>query len=167
LNSLQPQVKSLAFTLSRKFEEATGTPLVVVEGYRSPEEQTRLYEQGRSLPGNIVTWVKSLMSFHNYGLAFDLVPEVLRDKPGWDPKSSLWRVLGTLGEQIGLTWGGRWGTPDKPHFEFHPGLTIVEIKNHFLRTGEVLLSKILRPEILLLLLGGVFVFYQYFKRKVL
>ncbi|ANW96748.1 hypothetical protein AXE80_10880 [Wenyingzhuangia fucanilytica] len=47
---------------------------------RTPEEQNKLYAQGRTLPGDIVTWVKAWFSYHQYGLAFDIV--LLYDNDG-------------------------------------------------------------------------------------
>ena len=29
-----------------------------------------------------------------------------------------WEKLGALGESCGLTWGGRWKKPDRPHFQY-------------------------------------------------
>ena len=42
----------------------------VLEGFRTPERQKELYDQGRTKPGNIVTW--TLKSDHLWGLAVDL-----------------------------------------------------------------------------------------------
>ena len=50
----------------------------VVYGHRSPEEQNKLYQQGRTLPGGIVTYKDGYekLSKHNYSpsLAVDVVP---------------------------------------------------------------------------------------------
>ena len=40
---------------------------------RSFKEQEALYAQGRSLPGKIVTQAKAGLSYHNYGIAIDIV----------------------------------------------------------------------------------------------
>ena len=147
-------------------ESELGEEVQFVSGFRDPEAQKKLYEQGRSLPGKIVTWARPYLSFHNYGLAFDLAPVSLLSKPGWDPKNPLWGKIGRIAESVGLQWGGRFSTPDKPHFEFHPGLTIREVFDHFQKTGEVIVSKVLRPEILLILALGILAFYAYYQDKV-
>ena len=54
-------------------------------------------------------------SYHNYGLAFDVVEisngEALYTNPDWN-------LIGQIGESFGLAWGGRWLSPiDKPHFQ--------------------------------------------------
>lgn len=103
-----------------------GHPVRLVQGYRSLEEQTRLYNQGRTTPGNIVTNAKAGQSFHNYGCAVDLV----FIKEGYDANQSLWETLGVVGEKHGFEWGGRWkGFTDKPHFEMKKGYTLSDFQN--------------------------------------
>lgn len=44
--------------------------------------------------------------------------------PSWAEHHN-WDRLGELGEAQGLIWGGRWERfPDRPHFEYHPQLSI-------------------------------------------
>lgn len=45
----------------------------ITSGYRSFAEQNKLYAQGRTAPGKIVTNAKGGQSNHNYGLAIDYV----------------------------------------------------------------------------------------------
>ena len=71
---------------------------------RSDEEQARLYAQGRTTPGEIVTWVKH--SKHQDGKAFDVTA----------PIEDLKR-LGKIGKRIGLIYGGDWTQKDYGHFE--------------------------------------------------
>lgn len=55
-------------------------------------------------------------SWHNYGLAFDAVPIVKGSQA--DDKDETWLLMGIAGEEIGLTWGGRWeGFNDPVHFQ--------------------------------------------------
>lgn len=46
----------------------------IVQGLRSLEEQAKLYNQGRTTPGPIVTKAKPGTSMHNYGYAVDVYP---------------------------------------------------------------------------------------------
>lgn len=46
----------------------------IVQGLRSFEEQARLYAQGRTTPGSIITNAKQGTSMHNYGFAVDVYP---------------------------------------------------------------------------------------------
>ena len=50
-----------------------GMPVYIVSGFRSEASQSRLYEQGRTTAGNIVTYAKPLESAHNLGLAVDFM----------------------------------------------------------------------------------------------
>lgn len=78
-----------------------------IQGLRTVEEQDRLYAQGRSTPGKIVTWAKGGTSPHNYGCATDWV--VFEDgKPVWDLPMERWREYQNAIEKVGLRWGADW-----------------------------------------------------------
>lgn len=114
--------------LVRKFLsacKAAGHDVIITCGYRSMAEQDELYAQGRTRPGKRVTNARGGQSWHNYGLAVDVV--FLRDgKADWNGP---WEEIGRIGELLGLIWGGRFKSlPDRPHFEWHPGLTIARAK---------------------------------------
>lgn len=87
-------------------------PCYLVQGSRSPEEQQALKDSGRG-----VTNAPALLSFHNYGLAFDIVPAAYLNEPDWNPEGDLWPFIGALGKSLGLEWGGDWSDPDRPHFQ--------------------------------------------------
>ena len=100
-------------------------PVLITGTLRTFEEQATLYEQGRTKPGNIVTWAKAGESFHNYGIAFDFVP--LKDgKPDWKDLEAFRRV-GEIGEDLELQWGGRWPKKDRPHLQVSFGFTVHEL----------------------------------------
>lgn len=84
-----------------------------------------LISVGPQMNPNVVTNAGPGQSLHNYGLAFDVVPMVNGD-PNWDDKSpagiARWEKLGSLGESLGLEWGGRWHHPDRPHFQVSGGI---------------------------------------------
>jgi len=84
-----------------------------------------------------VTKAPALLSFHNYGLAFDVVPKAYMNHPTWNPEGALWPKLGAIGESLGLSWGGRWSTPDKPHFEFR-GAPITELKAYWEKFQQIM-----------------------------
>jgi peptidoglycan L-alanyl-D-glutamate endopeptidase CwlK len=91
-------------------------------GWRSFEQQARLYFQGRTLPGAIVTNARPGESAHNFGLAWDLAADGDKDKgglqPTYDPKR--YAILGEECERAGLVWGGRFTAVDMPHIQW-PG----------------------------------------------
>ena len=103
---------------------AVGLRVQLFEGYRSNARQAELYSHGRDVAGNIanpslvVTRAKPGQSWHNHGLAVDVVFSDAKNQPIWKGD---WSALGLLGEAVGFSWGGRWKSPDSPHFEFHPG----------------------------------------------
>lgn len=123
LGSLHDSIRVLAEALLAR-AEAEGLRLVLVSGYRSPEEQDLIYAQGRTRPGPIVTDVRGGRSWHNYGLAFDVAILSSAGKPTWPNDPPTWARIGAIGEGLGLRWGGRFPSPDRPHFEYHPGLDI-------------------------------------------
>lgn len=78
--------------------------------YRPQKEQAKLYAQGRTEPGKIVTWAKPGESKHNKCLseAFDIA--ILdKGKLNWDLESDAWKKAGEIGLRLGLEWGGTWG----------------------------------------------------------
>jgi peptidoglycan L-alanyl-D-glutamate endopeptidase CwlK len=124
--ALQPLVKRAAFNIVAEMEKL-GHPVRIVQGFRSQGEQNKLYAQGRTTAGNIVTNARGGESFHNYGLAVDFTFR----KEGYNASAELWETLGVVGESQGFAWGGRWlNFPDKPHFEMTLGYTFNDfIKN--------------------------------------
>jgi peptidoglycan L-alanyl-D-glutamate endopeptidase CwlK len=89
---------------------AAGIPVKVTSTRRSVEEQRALYAQGRTEPGAIVTW--TLNSKHVDGRAFDLTIE---GAPEFEDDPEGWELLGELGQDLDLDWGGTFG--DFGHFE--------------------------------------------------
>lgn len=132
LASLEPHVESAArlfLTAARKL----GIDLRITSGRRDCAHQNRLYAQGRTTPGNIVTKAKCGQSAHNYGLAIDVV-EFVDSQPVWETPN--WEKIGQLGEQYGFTWGGRWTRfVDRPHFEMLGGNTINSLYEKYQQTG--------------------------------
>ncbi len=89
-----------------------GLNVLITETYRSQERQNYLYEQGRTRPGNKVTWTKS--SRHTSRRAWDICKNV---KGGEYSDSAFFKKCGEIAKKYGITWGGTWKTPDTPHFE--------------------------------------------------
>jgi len=95
---------ALAKNLIAKAKEK-GIEIRLIEGYRSFEQQEAAYAQ---------RLVGTRFTAHSTGLAFDFAVvkagKLAFEGPEYD-------TVGSLGEQLGLVWGGRWPRPDKPHFE--------------------------------------------------
>ncbi|GAB4261076.1 MAG: hypothetical protein Kow0079_17770 [Vicingaceae bacterium] len=100
LNSLHPKVRSDMINFVLDLQYHTGETWIVPEGYRSIAYQNNL--------SSSVTQAKGGDSYHNYGLAIDIVPKNgLYNR--WDQMNSSERLsIGEFGEGYGLTWGGRW-----------------------------------------------------------
>ena len=103
--------------------KAQGISFRVTDGVRTFAEQDALYSQGRTKPGNIVTKVKGGGSFHNYGLAVDIVPLDKNGKANYNVGKDVWNKIGVAGQKQGLNWGGAWkgGFVDQPHFQMDGG----------------------------------------------
>lgn len=110
---LVPQLEALAqkFLTLALFK---GYSLKITQGFRDPAYQDKLYAQGRTLPGNIVTNATSKTSKHCLGKAFDIaftgaIPY---------PANADWKAIGAVGKSLGLTWGGDFKSfVDLLHFE--------------------------------------------------
>ena len=124
LSELLPVVRAKAEAFIAN-AAAAGIELLVTCTYRSPEEQAAIYAQGRTQPGAIVTSARPGDSFHNYRVAFDVVP-LRGGKPVWGTAGAdgeLWRRVGALGEAAGLEWSGRWAGKlrETAHFQYTGG----------------------------------------------
>ena len=95
--------------------KSQGIDLRVVAGFRDSAKQQKLYSQGRTTKGGIVSNALPGLSYHNYGWAVD-VCEFRNGKPYW--KSKHWNEIGRIGKKHGLVWGGDWTRlVDKPHLQ--------------------------------------------------
>jgi peptidoglycan L-alanyl-D-glutamate endopeptidase CwlK len=97
LEDLHPYVKYLAEKFIEECKKQ-GIDILIYSTFRSKEEQNKLYEQGRSVPGNKVTNAKGGYSYHNYGLAFDCVP-IINNKAQWD-RVDLYERVGEIGKTM-------------------------------------------------------------------
>lgn len=104
-----------------------GIPIYLFEGYRSPIRQAQLYAQGRTAPGRIVTRARPFQSWHQYGLAGDLV--VYQDsKWTWKP-IELYKRAGSILCELGLEWLGNSKTfPEMPHYQFKTEIPLAELR---------------------------------------
>lgn len=106
----------------------------VLEGVRTPARQKELYAQGRTKPGNVVTWTMTSNHFINkktgFGHAVDLAPWPIdwNDIKKFD---AIAKVMFQAAKDLGIRirWGADWdqdgkprerGESDSPHFELVP-----------------------------------------------
>lgn len=106
LDTLDPWLAWRAETFINQVRTVNQLPIVITSAIRTPAEQQRLLQQGRTT---------TLQSKHLLGLAFDV------DMYGWNRDrvpTWVWSEIGPVGESFGLTWGGRWKSfRDVGHFE--------------------------------------------------
>lgn len=109
--------------------EKGGPDFTVIEGVRTPERQRELYAQGRTKPGNKVTWTLTSNHFRNprsgFGHAVDLFPGNWNDVKLFDKMAmAMFQAASELHTPI--RWGADWdrdgnyrerGETDSPHFE--------------------------------------------------
>ncbi len=135
LDELDPQVRIMAKKLLEQ-AKCAGIPLTVTFTTRSFETQAALYAQGRTAVGRIVTNARPGHSYHNYGMAIDVVPTELLALPKWGDtpdhqahSDNLWNKVGSIGKALGFRWGGDFSRfRDRPHFEWSGKLTLADLR---------------------------------------
>ena len=104
-----------------------GMSLYVQEGYRSSAAQAKIPSAN--------THARPGFSFHNYGLAADIVFRDGSGRPSWSENHD-WKKLGELGRNAGLEWGGDWRSlKDRPHFQYSPHHGIGEVRQLYQEGG--------------------------------
>jgi peptidoglycan L-alanyl-D-glutamate endopeptidase CwlK len=140
---LHPKLREEALTMYDEIVAAlTGTAACrFAYTLRTFAEQDALFAQGRTKPGAIVTKAKGGQSYHNYGLAIDIVLLVDKDKNGtfetasWDLKTDFdgdgksdWQEVVGVFKRYGYEWGGDWKFLDAPHFQKTLGKSVAELQ---------------------------------------
>lgn len=131
--------KEIVMYVNTKYSQLRFTDVL-----RTIDQQNYLYEQGRTRPGNKVTWVKGGYSYHNYGMAVDICFVVDKDKNGtfehaswdiqadWDKDSvSDWLEVVKIFNKYGWQWGlinSKGKRYDLPHFQKTLGYKTEELK---------------------------------------
>lgn len=115
---------------------------------RTNAEQDALYAIGRTKPGRKVTNAKGGQSYHNYGLALDIV--LLKDTDGngtyetasWETNVDFdgdgvsdWMEIVAIFKRYGWEWGGDWKFSDKPHFQKSFGFNIMQLQKLPIKDG--------------------------------
>jgi peptidoglycan L-alanyl-D-glutamate endopeptidase CwlK len=126
LSSLDPYVAFLASELLG-LTKAHNLEVRIIAAFRSWDEEDRLFALGRTEPGPIVTNARGGDSYHNWGLAFDAAPF---ENNRISNDIAKFKQMGSLGEQVGLKWGGSFKSiVDLPHFQYSFGLSTEDLLN--------------------------------------
>ena len=126
ISALHPEVRATAAQFINRVEQELGITLRVTQGMRTFDEQNDLYAQGRTAPGDVVTNARGGQSYHNYGLAIDVVEIRADGSANWNTD---WEAIGRIGEAMGMEWGGNWTSiVDRPHFQMDFGLSTSQLR---------------------------------------
>lgn len=133
---LHPIVKERSNQLIQQ-SAAKGIVVLITDDFRSAEDQDRLFEQGRTAEGNIVTHARGGESFHNFGLAIDFAIKTPSENVIWDMQydgnqngKSDWDEVVEIAKALGFEWGGDWPQfKDYPHLQMNFGLTLADLQN--------------------------------------
>ncbi|WP_141670636.1 M15 family metallopeptidase, partial [Gilliamella sp. Choc6-1] len=134
---LHPRIRQHTLDFINDAESKLNLKLRVSDGYRSIEEQNKLYDKGRKNSDPIVTKVKGGYSFHNYGLAIDVVEILDKKAIYFDNKHPKIKEIVEIAKSYGFLWGGDWVTfKDYPHFEFRYGFTTTQLLKKY-NAGDI------------------------------
>ena len=143
ISQLQACIQQSAFNFVNELDKLHNIKVRIYMGYRTINEQNELYSRGRTQTQlnavgltnvtaqpnlRIVTNAYGGKSYHNYGIAFDLVEinssgQALWNNPNWDK-------IGKIGESFGFEWGGNWKSfKDRPHFQMTNGNSVNNLLN--------------------------------------
>jgi peptidoglycan LD-endopeptidase CwlK len=105
----------------------------ILSGGRTYAEQTAIYAQGRTKPGNVVTNAPAGSSNHNFGIAFDVGifdgKKYFEGKTKAETQAYLNLRKLTKPAVLDLDWGGDWkSSKDYPHYELHTGMTTKQVR---------------------------------------
>jgi len=126
ISQLHSDVQGPATNFINQVESELGIQLRVTQGLRTFAEQNALYAKGRTAPGSIVTNAQGGQSYHNYGLAIDVV-EINNGRANWNTN---WSAISEIGIRNGFEWGGNFRSiSDNPHFQMTFGYSTTDLLN--------------------------------------
>ena len=138
---LHPKLRGEALAIYEEIcESLTNSVCRFSYTLRTFAEQDKLFAQGRTTKGSKVTNARGGQSYHNYGLALDIVLLLDKDKNGlyetavWDTKGDFdrdgkadWIEVVNIFKQYGWEWGGDWKFYDAPHFQKTFGYSVRQL----------------------------------------
>lgn len=129
LAMLYPPVAQMVRALLAR-ARTSGLDVVLWSTFRSFEEQQAIFNKRDGS-----TQAKAGFSWHNYGLAADVLFNNGKGGPSWGATHP-WEKLGVIGEALGFEWGGRWKMRDMGHFQNNYGLKLADCARAF-RAGGI------------------------------
>lgn len=136
-----PLVQSKIHTVATALA-AQNIVIRVVRGLASWADQEKIWQQGRSTSGPIVTYAPPGHSMHEFGFAVDCEPSlngiVGPYKPDGVAGSTRYLAMRAIAEAQGLVSGSRWSHPvDWPHLQLAgvPASPTDKMREDFARGG--------------------------------
>lgn len=125
LSDLDPRFRPFAFELIARLVERNLLVIIVCTG-RTAAEQALAVKSGRSQVAH---------SKHQDGLAIDLAPWDTwmahgSNKVAWEHDNPAWRIMGEIGEGLGLRWGGRFKPVGVDGVGWDPGHFELVVTDH-------------------------------------
>jgi len=133
---LHPKVRDEAYEIYDEICESLKGKAICRFTYtlRTFAEQDAIYAQGRTKPGAIVTKARKGLSYHNYGLAIDIVLIINGKEASWNTKADFdgdgkadWIEIVQIFKEFGWEWGGDWQFKDSPHFQKTFGYSVRQL----------------------------------------
>lgn len=140
MGRVHPVIKETAIEIIKRADRE-GINVLITDGYRSMEEQAKLYGKGRKSyvykgkdygdPSSaIVTNAKPGSSNHNFGLAIDYALSNADATEVYYTVNQSYKRVAAIAKSLGFAWGGDWTSfNDYPHLEMTGGLTFRELQN--------------------------------------
>lgn len=139
IKALHPLARDKARGFINAVEQKLGIKLRVVDGYRPFARQQDYYNQPTDgidndndgqidEPDEKITNARPGYSYHNFGLAFDVVP-IIGGKATYNLAPGVWERIAAVAKRFGFIWGGSFKSiVDKPHFEMHVGKDLAQLR---------------------------------------
>lgn len=116
LNGLSYNTREKYLYLAKELRNKYGLVIFLTSGYRTAQEQNALYQQGRTQPWPIVTYVDGYnrKSSHQHWVAFDIA---FRGKELYPTDDKVWENVAKIAKNVALDRGYDMRGRDKPHFQ--------------------------------------------------
>ena len=118
LRTMPVQMAYYSRLLATQLKATDGQLAYIKQHVRAMYKAAGMYVPNDSECVTPITW--TLDSKHLKGMAFDIAATKDGTNKWWPSNKDIHLIIGKLGEECGLTWGGRWeslGKYDPWHFE--------------------------------------------------